>query len=43
MKEHIEKIALGDDYEGKAEATLVSFRSEHPTLKAVLYLHGYVD
>ena len=43
MKEHIEKIALGSDYEGTVEATLVSFHSEHPTLKAALYIHGYVD
>ena len=43
MKEHDEIIALRDDYEGKAEATLVSFHPERPTRKAVLYIHGYVD
>ena len=43
MKEHVEKIALGSDYEGKVEATLVSFHPEHPALKAVLYIHGYID
>lgn len=36
-------IDLGTDSEGPIVATLVSRRSEEPTSRAVLYVHGYND
>ena len=38
-----ERIALPDDYEGKAAATLVKSPSPAHPGRAVLYLHGYID
>jgi alpha-beta hydrolase superfamily lysophospholipase len=38
-----EVIELGDDDEGRVIATLVRRRAETPTVRAVLYVHGYVD
>lgn len=32
-----------DDYEGKVESTLVRRKTESPTTKAVLYVHGFND
>jgi len=37
------KLNLIDDYEGMAEATLISRRSKKPLAKAILYVHGFVD
>jgi alpha-beta hydrolase superfamily lysophospholipase len=36
-------IDLGTDDEGQVVATLVRRRSEQPTRRAVLYVHGFVD
>ncbi|MFI0795671.1 alpha/beta hydrolase [Micromonospora rubida] len=36
-------IDLGTDDEGPVVATLVRRRADHPTGRAVLYVHGYVD
>lgn len=36
-------IDLGTDDEGPVVATLVRRRAEHPTGRAVLYVHGFVD
>jgi alpha-beta hydrolase superfamily lysophospholipase len=37
------KLELKDDYEGRAEATLVYRKSKKPSSKAILYVHGFVD
>ena len=34
---------FSNDYEGEVVATLVRRKSEQPTQKAVLYIHGFVD
>lgn len=39
----IHKIPLKDDYEGRVEATLLLRKSETPSDKAILYVHGFVD
>lgn len=39
----IGKIPLRNDYEGRVEATLLSKKSDRPTAKAILYIHGFVD
>lgn len=39
----IQKLKLEDDYEGKAEATLVARKAKTRSDKAILYIHGFVD
>lgn len=39
----VETIPLDDDFEGEVVATLVSRRSETPTERAVLHVHGFSD
>lgn len=40
---HTITIDLPEDYEGSAVAKLFELKSGHPSTRAVLYLHGYVD
>ncbi len=37
------KLELKDDYEGRAEATLIYRKTKRPSSKAILYVHGFVD
>ena len=36
-------LPLSDDYEGKAVATLIRHKTDKPSLKAILYIHGFND
>ncbi|MBJ2174106.1 alpha/beta hydrolase [Aureibaculum sp. A20] len=36
-------LPLPDDYEGKAVATLICHKTDKPSLKAILYIHGFND
>jgi alpha-beta hydrolase superfamily lysophospholipase len=40
---NFETIALKDDYEGKAIATLISAKANKGERQAVLYIHGFID
>jgi alpha-beta hydrolase superfamily lysophospholipase len=39
----IRKLSLKDDYEGRAEATLIVSNAKPASTRAILYVHGYND